>query len=124
MEKKLVNTVHLLHDRVCDALGNPCRVMILNALREHHRSVTDMATDLSFPQSSVSRHLRVLRDRGLVSPRREGSAVYYERTDMRVIEVLDLLHDIMTDRLNRLVASVDGEYTTKRQIKTPTEWVS
>lgn len=124
MEDKLVNEIHLLHDQVCDALGNPCRVMILYALREHPRFVTDMAAELDLPQSSVSRHLKVLRDRGLVLPRREGSAVYYELTDMRVLEALDLLRGIMTDRLHRQAEIADGEFGMKHKPDPPMERVS
>ena len=114
MDDKLVHEIHQLHDQVCDALGNPSRVLILYALRDQPRFVTDMALELDIPQSSVSRHLKVLRDRGLVLPRREGAAVYYELTDMRVIEALDLLRGIMTDRLHRQVEIAEGEFGGKR----------
>lgn len=113
MEDKLVNEIYLLHDQVCDALDNPCRVMILYALRDHPRFVTDMAAELDLPQSSVSRHLKVLRDRGLVLPRREGTAVYYELTDLRVLEALDLLRGIMADRLVRQAQIAYGEFSPK-----------
>ncbi len=68
MDDKLVHEIHQLHDQVCDALGNPSRVLILYALRDQPRFVTDMALELDIPQSSVSRHLKVLRDRGLYPP--------------------------------------------------------
>ncbi|MFN8527339.1 MAG: metalloregulator ArsR/SmtB family transcription factor [Anaerolineae bacterium] len=101
MDAKLVKEITLLHDQVCDALSNPLRLLILYSLADQPRYVTDLADDLGVPQSSVSRHLKVLRDRGLVSPRREGMSVYYELTDRRVIQSLDLLRGIMTDRVRR-----------------------
>ncbi len=110
MENTLVQEIYLLHDQVCDALGNPCRVLILYALRDHPRYVTDMAEELDLPQSSVSRHLKVLRDRGLVLPRRDGPAVYYHLADHRVIEALDLLRGIMSDRLHKQVKIADAAY--------------
>ncbi len=110
MENKLIQEIQLLHEQVCDALGNPCRVMILYALRDRPRFVTDMAVELELPQSSVSRHLKVLRDSGLVHPQRDGSAVYYHLTDHRVIEALDLLRGIMSDRLVKQAKIADAAH--------------
>ena len=114
MEEKLIHEINLLHEQVCDALDNPVRVMILYSLRSHPRFVTDIADELRLPQSSVSRHLKVLRDRGLVLPRRVGSAVYYELTDLRVLQALDLLRDIMSDRLHRQAEIADAEFGAQR----------
>jgi len=108
MDQELVKEIYLLHDQVCDALGNPCRLMILYALNGGRRYVTDLAAELHVPQSTVSRHLKVLRDRGLVVPRREGPAVFYELADKRIIEALDLLRSTMYDRLQQQVQIADA----------------
>jgi ArsR family transcriptional regulator len=101
VDAKLVKEIFLLHDQVCAALGNPHRLLILYTLRMQPRYVTDMAAELDMPQSSVSRHLKVLRDCGLVVTRRAGPAVYYELADSRVIEALELLRALMSDRLQQ-----------------------
>ena len=51
------------------------------------------------PQSSVSRHLRVLRDRHLVTSERRGTMVYYALADPRVIDALNILRIVLRDRL-------------------------
>jgi DNA-binding transcriptional ArsR family regulator len=49
----------------------------LNYLASHARPVGDIATALGLAQPSVSKHLRVLRDVGLVEVRRDGRRVFY-----------------------------------------------
>jgi ArsR family transcriptional regulator len=70
--------------------------------------VTDLATALHTPQPVISRHLKVLRERGVVAAERQGSMVVYSLADMRVVQALDLLRAFMattlTDRAR--VASV------------------
>ncbi|MGH8970667.1 MAG: ArsR/SmtB family transcription factor [Actinomycetes bacterium] len=63
------------------ALGDPTRRAVLERLREGQRSVGQIAADLPVTQSAVSQHLRVLREAGLVSERREGARRLY-RVDL------------------------------------------
>lgn len=101
MDDELVKELHLVHEQVCDALGSPIRLMIFYALSDGARYVSDLADDLDLPQPTVSRHLKVLRERGLVTTRRDGPAVYYELADTRVIQAVDLLRSVLRDRLRR-----------------------
>ncbi|HVU14089.1 MAG TPA: metalloregulator ArsR/SmtB family transcription factor [Phototrophicaceae bacterium] len=101
MDAELIKELTLLHEQVCDALGSPIRLMIFYALNEGARNVTDLAAELDLPQPTVSRHLRVLRERGLVSATREGPAVYYALTDDRVMQALDLMRSVLRDRVRR-----------------------
>ncbi|MCC6612846.1 MAG: winged helix-turn-helix transcriptional regulator [Anaerolineae bacterium] len=117
MDEKLVTEIYLLHEQVCSALGNPHRLLILYALHEQPRYVTDLAEVLDIPQSSVSRHLKVLRDRGLVVTRREGPAVYYALGDTRVIDALELLREMLYDRIHKQVQITDGQYRGKRRAR-------
>jgi DNA-binding transcriptional ArsR family regulator len=51
------------------------------------------------PQPTVSRHLKVLRERGLVTTRREGQSIYYAVADLRIIQALDLMRAVLADSL-------------------------
>jgi len=61
--------------------------------------VTSLSQTLEISQPATSRHLKVLRDRGLVTATREGSTMRYELADDRLIEALDLLRAILRDRI-------------------------
>lgn len=99
MDQKLGQEVDLLHKRICYALGDPKRVLLLYALSQGPQCVNELVGMLDVPQSTVSRHLSVLRERGLVSTERQGTSVYYTLTDRRVIEALDLLRAILATQL-------------------------
>jgi ubiquinone/menaquinone biosynthesis C-methylase UbiE len=64
---------------VFKALGDEARLRILRAVEIAELSVAEIVTALKMPQSSVSRHLKPLRDSGLLETRREGTSVYYRR---------------------------------------------
>jgi ArsR family transcriptional regulator len=54
---------------------------------------------LNLSQPTTSRHLNLLRERGLVSAQREGQSVIHTLTDQRVIQALDLLRAVLADKL-------------------------
>jgi DNA-binding transcriptional ArsR family regulator len=70
-----------------NAVAEPRRRDILNYLALQERPVGDIVATLGFEQPSVSKHLRVLRDVGLVHVRREGRQMFY-RTNAEAIRPL------------------------------------
>src|SRR3990172_8379159 len=85
----------------CFALSDPTRILMLYALSEGPRNVTEIANELKITQPSASRHLKVMRERGLVNATRQGTNITYQLTDERVIQALDLLRASMRDGLAR-----------------------
>ncbi len=96
-----ISELDLLHANICQALGDPKRILILYALHEKPRHVTALADDLEMPQPTVSRHLRVLRQRSLVTTERDGPAVVYQLADPRMIEILNVMRQVLRDALAR-----------------------
>ena len=76
------------------ALGHEGRLMILCHLATGEKSVTELEDLLSARQSAVSQQLTRLRFEGLVSPRREGKAIYYNLNDDRARQILELVYDL------------------------------
>ena len=70
-----------------NAIAEPRRRDILDYLAPRERPVGDIVVALSLAQPSVSKHLRVLRDVGLVDVRRDGRQVFY-RTNAEGIRPL------------------------------------
>jgi ArsR family transcriptional regulator len=95
----LIKEVNQLHSQLCAGLADAKRILILYALSENSLNVSELAEHLGMPQPTASRHLKMLRERSLVSSRREGTSVYYELTDKRVIEALDILRAVLADQL-------------------------
>ncbi len=97
--KPLELEIGLLHERICSALGDPTRILILYLLSEKGMYVNDISEALGIPQSSASRHLRVLRERSLVATERQGTNVLYMLPDQRIIEALNLMREILAAQL-------------------------
>jgi DNA-binding transcriptional ArsR family regulator len=93
----LTREVTRLHAEFCSALADSRRLLLLYALDERPKNVTELTEELGVSQSSVSRHLKIVRERGLVSAERDGSNRMYQLTDLRLIQALDLLRAIMRD---------------------------
>lgn len=92
--------INQLHSQLCAGLADPKRILILYALAEKSLNVTELSEALDLPQPTTSRHLKMLRERGLVVATREGQSVYYEIVDRRVIQALDLLRSVLADLLS------------------------
>ena len=97
--KSLENETALLHERICSALGDPKRILLLYVLHEESLCVNDIVERLELPQSTVSRHLAILREKKLVKTERQGMNVIYSLSDVRVIEALDVLRAVLRDQL-------------------------
>ncbi len=95
----LEREVDQLHSRLCAGLADPKRILLLYALAEGALNVGELSEQLHLPQPTVSRHLKQLRERGLVRASRQGTAVFYTIEDMRVIQALDLLRAVLADQL-------------------------
>lgn len=93
-----------LHAQFCSALSDSNRLLILYTLSEGPLNVSELAAQLGIPQPTISRHLKVLRERGMVTAKRDGPAVNYRLGDARVIQALDLLRSMMADTLKSQLA--------------------
>jgi DNA-binding transcriptional ArsR family regulator len=87
--------LYALKAELCKTFADPKRLMIINELRNGECTVGDLAVAIKTPQAIVSRHLAILRDRGVVKPRREGNNVYYSLTDSQIMAVCDMMHQIL-----------------------------
>ena len=103
----LAQEISALEADFCFALSDPTRLLILYALAEEPHNVTELSNELNIIQPTTSRHLKVLRDRGLVYAVRQGTTVTYHLTDERLIQALDLLRTVMRDRLTYRAGLMD-----------------
>lgn len=84
----------ILEADMCFALADPKRVEIVHALEKHPYNVNELTAELGLPQSMTSRHLKILRERGLVRSARHGVSITYSLSDRRLLQALELLSTI------------------------------
>lgn len=94
------HSLDAMHSHACDAaeflkaISHEGRLMILCHLTTGEKSVSELEELLSARQAAVSQQLSRLRLEGLVSPRRDGKAIYYSLTDERAMRILTLVYDM------------------------------
>lgn len=76
------------------AISHEGRLMILCHLATGEKSVTELEELLSARQAAVSQQLSRLRLEGLVTPRRDGKAIYYRLTDDRPAKIMETVYDL------------------------------
>ena len=94
-----VRPVHEVKAAFFRVLGHPARVRILELLHDGERSVGSLQTELGLDSGGTSQHLAALRRIGLVTPRREGTSVFYRIVDERTLDLLAVGRDIISRRL-------------------------
>ena len=76
---------------VLKALGHPSRLQIVAGLMKNECNVAQIQQKLGLPQCTISQHLRVLRERGIIRSRREGTRRCYRVVDERGRKILPVM---------------------------------
>ncbi|MCB1265659.1 MAG: winged helix-turn-helix transcriptional regulator [Mycobacterium sp.] len=97
MDRPDAREMYDLHARLCKAIADPKRLLIIDALRDGERSVGEIADELGLSQPNTSQHLAVLRDRKVVIATRSGTTVFYSLNGRKVIDAIDLLRSFMAE---------------------------
>ena len=107
ISQTLAQEVSQLEANLCFAFADPTRILLLYALDGQDRNVTELTAELGAPQPTISRHLKILRDRGLVNTIRQGTSITYQLADKRLIQALDLLRGVLRDRITHDASLMD-----------------
>lgn len=110
----LAQEITELHAEICSAMADPRRILLLYAISEKPRNVSELAEYVGISQPAASRHLKILRDRGLVTAVRQGASVEYKLSDYRLIEALNTLRDVLRDRLTYRASLVEDQANSEQ----------
>jgi len=73
------------------ALAHPARLKIVVGLLKDECSVSQIQKVLGLPQSTISQHLRILKNAGVIKGRREGTKTCYRVIDVRVRRTIEVI---------------------------------
>ena len=76
---------------VFHSLSDPIRLEIVSYLRDGERCVCEIVPHLELIQPLVSRHLKILKDAGIVRCRKDGTKRMYSIVDQKIYDVVDAL---------------------------------
>jgi DNA-binding transcriptional ArsR family regulator len=92
-----------------DALGDPTRRAVFERLRRGPSSVGELAAELPVSRPAVSQHLRVLKEAGLVSERKNGTRRIYRIEPVGLAELREYVESFWDDALAAFAAAAEAE---------------
>ena len=90
--------LYRMHAELCKALANEHRQALLHAIGDGEKCVGELAAEIGISVHNVSQHLRILKERRLVVPRKDGQTVYYRITNMKFIEACALIRQALVEQ--------------------------
>ncbi len=84
---------------ICQTLANPKRLQILHLLKEGERSVGDMAQALGVAKANLSQHLAIMRQKGILTARRQGTTIYYRIATLAIIAACETMREVLRQAL-------------------------
>jgi len=82
-------------------LAHPVRLQIVEFLKNDEKNVGVIVKTLGIPQSSLSRHLLVLREGGILKSRQQGTTIYYKIEDHGIFQVLRPIAEMLRKKLKK-----------------------
>ena len=80
--------------RSMKAIAHPLRLKILCTLGNQEISVQDIVEQVGTSQSNISQHLAILRDKGILTARKDANRVYYRVGDARTLRLISMMRDV------------------------------
>ena len=101
--------IYKLHASICHTLANPKRLEIIDKLRARELSVTALTEALEISQANLSQHLAIMRQRGIVTSRREGLNVFYKLSNPKIIQACELMRQVLLEHLETAATLARGK---------------
>ncbi len=105
--------LYKLHASICHTLANPKRLEIIDQLRRGEMSVTELTEALGISQANLSQHLAIMRQKGIVTTRREGLSIYYRLSNPKINQACDLMRQVLLEHLEAGAELAQEELTKK-----------
>jgi DNA-binding transcriptional ArsR family regulator len=80
---------------ICQVMANPKRLQILHLLKEKERSVGEMVQVLGVAKANLSQHLSLMRQKGIVIARRQGTTIYYRLAIPHITEACEIMREVL-----------------------------
>lgn len=92
--------VYSLQAEICQSMSHPSRIQIIHILFEGPKNVGELASLTELGQSTVSRHLAILKRYHLVNAERHGQEIIYTIANPKLIEICSLMRQVISEQLS------------------------
>ncbi len=93
--------IYQLHADACKALGHAIRIEIIDLLSESELGFSEIAEKTGVAQSSLSQHLSMMMEKGILTQRKEGLNTYFKLSTPKVAEACQLMREVLMERLEK-----------------------
>ncbi|MCL5773239.1 MAG: metalloregulator ArsR/SmtB family transcription factor [Firmicutes bacterium] len=107
------NEVFQRHAEICKVFSHPKRLEILNILGGRELSVGEVMQQMEIREANLSQHLFVLRQRGVVTTRREGQTIFYKISNPKILQACNLMREVLFEQFKsqgRLLKDLSKAY--------------
>jgi len=91
--------IYAMHANICKTFTSPIRIMIMDELQHGEQTVSRLEQAIEIRQAALSQHLAVLRDKGIVTTRREGQSVYYRISNPKILDACRLMREVLLEQI-------------------------
>src|SRR5665648_260792 len=98
---KIDMTIFNLQAELSKTLSHPIRLAILHSLRDSEKNVNELTEILGISQSNLSQHLALMRQKGILQTRRQGTCVYYSVVNGKINQACDMVREVLIDQLTQ-----------------------
>ncbi len=99
-----------LQAEICQTMANPKRLQIVSLLKDGELSVGEMVRAMGVPKANASQHLSIMRQKGLIISRREGTTIFYRLASPKITEACSIMREV-------LLTLLAGQETLSRNIR-------
>jgi len=98
---KIDMTIFNLQAELSKTLSHPIRLALLHSLRDSEKNVNELTEILGISQSNLSQHLALMRQKGILQTRRQGTCVYYSVVNGKINQACDMVREVLIDQLTQ-----------------------
>lgn len=100
MDQK-IQPQHIVRAAILKAMGHPTRLFILEELNKQERCVNELTIMIGSDVSTVSKHLSVLKNAGLVFDTKRGNSIFYRLCCSGILEILNSVQNVIKTNIDR-----------------------
>ena len=101
--------LYAYHAEMCKVFSHPKRLELINILRNKEMSAGELGDRLGLSPANLSQHLTMMRERHLLTSRKEGNMVYYRIVNPRLLKAFDLLREILFEQIRQDATLIQGK---------------
>ncbi len=100
--------IYAYHAEMCKVFAHAKRLELINTLRGKEMSAGELGERLGLAPANLSQHLTMMRERHILTSRKEGNMVYYRIANPRLLEAFDLLREILFEQIRQDAALIQS----------------